>query len=92
MHSSRSTHCQAAGIGSLVGAVGRRETHKGRAVVAKKYMRTGLGYLFDEALRHTPDAVAVIQDESFLTFRLLDRKPTVLPGLCKERALGERTA
>jgi long-chain acyl-CoA synthetase len=37
-------------------------------------MRTGLGYLFDHALTTTPDRVAVIQDETFLTFLELDRR------------------
>ena len=37
-------------------------------------MRTGLGYLFDPALAEKPDDVAVIQDETALTFRMLDTR------------------
>ena len=88
MHFPRSIHCQATSIGSLVEAVGRSETHKGRVVGAEKYMRTGLGYLFDEALRHTPDAVALIQDESRLTFRLLDRQANRVAWALQREGIG----
>jgi len=37
-------------------------------------MRAGLGYLFDRALTTTPDRLALIQDETLLTFRELDRR------------------
>ena len=37
-------------------------------------MRVGLGYLFDSALEASPDKVAVIQGETSLTFRELDRR------------------
>ncbi len=37
-------------------------------------MGEGVGYLFDSALRTTPNKVAVIQDDILLTFRELDRR------------------
>jgi len=37
-------------------------------------VRTGLGYLFDPALASEPDDVALIQDQTILTFRMLDER------------------
>jgi long-chain acyl-CoA synthetase len=43
-------------------------------------MRTGLGYLFDAALARRPDNAAVIQDQSVLTFQMLDRRANRVAG------------
>ena len=51
-------------------------------------MRTGLGYLFDGALETTPDKVAVIQGETAVTFRELDRRANRVGGALRQSEIG----
>jgi acyl-CoA synthetase (AMP-forming)/AMP-acid ligase II len=51
-------------------------------------VRQGLGYLFDPALAVTPDKVAIIQGETSLSFRELDRRADQLAGTLRRDGVG----
>ncbi len=53
-------------------------------------MRVGLGYLFDSALKDSPDKVAIIQGETALSYRELDRRANRVAWALHRDGIGQR--